>query len=258
MIKLTSVKSEKQNAPKLFIISGGPGLSSNTLRDLDILKRSFDLMYVDIQGTNGSAYIGKKSFAEIASALADVVVNESGEKFSLGHSFGGFLAAELFIREVVSGLVCISTPFTKEALSAANDNYNLNKTSALSEAEIGWSKNQDDASFSKWLSEYGELYFKTPKGKDILQNDKVSANFFKDNRSDVLDKEFMLGLLAQFGNKKVFIAGSDDKLLPVSILENDSQIGKFDFNQIEDASHFVTIDQPVMVAKIIETKLLKG
>lgn len=258
MIKLTRVQSEKQNAPKLFIIAGGPGLSSNTLRDLDLLKRSFELMYVDIQGTNGSAYTGKKSFAEISSALVDVVVNESGEKFSLGHSFGGFLAAELFIREVVSGLVCISTPFTKEALSAANENYNHNKTSALSDAEIEWSKNQDNTSFSKWLSEYGELYFNTPKGKGILQNDKVSARYFKDNRSDVLDKETILSSLAQIGSKKVFIAGTDDKLLPASILEKDSHLGKFDFNQIEDASHFVMIDQPVMVAKVIETKLLQG
>jgi hypothetical protein len=66
MIKLTRVQSEKQNAPKLFI-AGGPGLSSNTLRDLDLLKRSFELVYVDIQGTNGSAYTGKKTFLEIAS-----------------------------------------------------------------------------------------------------------------------------------------------------------------------------------------------
>ena len=68
----------------------------------------------------------------------------------------------------------------------------------------------------------------------------------------------MLSSLAQIGSKKVFIAGKDDKLLPANILEKDSQLGKFDFNQIEDASHFVTIDQPVMVAKIIETKLLQG
>ena len=86
----------------------------------------------------------------------------------------------------------------------------------------------------------------------------MSARYFKDNRSDVLDKETILSSLAQIGTNKVFIAGKDDKLLPASILEKDSQLGKFDFNQIEDASHFVTIDQPVMVAKIIETKLLQG
>lgn len=258
MIKLTRVQSEKQNAPKLFIIAGGPGLSSNTLRELDLLKRSFELVYVDIQGTNGSVYAGKKSFSEIASALTDMITKESGEKFSLGHSFGGFLAADLLIQEAVSGLVCISTPFSQASLSAANDNYNFYKTAALINAENEWSKNQDDSSFAKWLSEYGLLYFNSPKGKEILVSDKVSSSFFKDNRSDVLDKEALLLKLAQSGERKIFIAGKEDKLLPVSILEKDSMTGKFDFSQIEDASHFVTIDQPVMVAKIIESKLLKG
>lgn len=258
MIKLTRIKSETPNAPKLFAIAGGPGLSSNTLRDLDQLKRSFELVYVDIQGTNCSAYTGKKTYPEIASSLADVVSKEPGIKFALGHSFGGFLASDLMIRGLVSGLVCISTPFSGGSLAAANDNYNLHKTVALTEAENVWSKNQDDSSFSKWLSEYGLLYFKSPRGKEVLLNDKVSSSFFKDNRSDVLDKESMLSSLSLIGRTKLFISGKEDKLLPVSVLENDSQIGKFDFHQIENASHFVTIDQPLMVAKIIETNLLKG
>ena len=258
MIKLTRIQSETQNAPKLFVIAGGPGLSSNTLRDLDLLKRSFELVYVDIQGTNGSAYTGKKTYLDIASSLADVVSKESGTKFALGHSFGGFLASELLIRGLVSGLVCISTPFARGSLAAANDNYNLHKTVALTEAENEWSKNQDDSSFAKWLSEYGLLYFKSLRGREILLNDKVSSSFFKDNRSDVLDKEAILSSLSLIRSTKLFISGKEDKLLPVSVLENDSQVGKFDFHQIENASHFVTIDQPLMVAKIIETKLLKG
>jgi len=258
MIKLTRIQSETQNAPRLFAIAGGPGLSSNTLRDLDLLKRSFELVYVDIQGTNGSAYTGKKTYLDIASSLADVVSKESGIKFALGHSFGGFLASELLIRGLVSGLVCISTPFTRGSLAAANDNYNLYKTVALTEAENEWSKNQDDSSFAKWLSEYGLLYFKSLRGREIILNDKVSSSFFKDNRSDVLDKEAMLSSLSRISGTKIFISGKEDKLLPVSVLENDSQFGKFDFHQIENASHFVTIDQPLMVAKIIETKLLKG
>ncbi len=257
MIKLTRIQSETQNAPKLFAIAGGPGLSSNTLRDLDLLKRSFELVYVDIQGTNGSAYTGKKTYLDIASSLADVVSKESGIKFALGHSFGGFLASELLIRGLVSGLVCISTPFTRGSLAAANDNYNLYKTVALTEAENEWSKNQDDSSFAKWLSEYGLLYFKSLRGREIILKDKVSSSFFKDNRSDVLDKEAMLSSLSLIGSTKLFISGKEDKLLPVSVLENDSQVGKFDFHQIENASHFVTIDQPLMVAKIIETKLLQ-
>jgi len=256
MIQLTKLKSEIENAPKLIIIPGGPGLSSLTLRDLDLLKRSFELMYVDIQGTNGSVYTGKKSFNEIASALAEIILKESGTKFAIGHSFGGFLAAELLIRESVSGLVCISTPFTKAALASANENYNFHKTPALIEAESSWSEKQDDSSFAKWLSEYGALYFKSPKGKDIILNDKVSANFFKDNRSDVNDVESTLAALQRIDRRKIFLAGKDDKLLPVDILRNDSLLGKFDFSEVEDASHFVTIDQPEKVAELIEFKLL--
>lgn len=256
MIQLTKMKSEIENAPKLIIISGGPGLSSLTLRDLDLLKRSFELVYVDIQGTNGSAYTGKKSFNEIASALAEIISKESGTKFALGHSFGGFLAAELLIRESVSGLVCISTPFTKAALNSANENYNFHKTTALIEAELDWAKEQDESSFAKWISEYGDLYFKSPRGKEIILNDKVSANFFKDNRSDVLGKESILEGLKQIEQEKIFIAGKDDKLLPADVLRNDSLLGGFYFSEIEDASHFVTVDQPEKVARLIEFKLL--
>jgi pimeloyl-ACP methyl ester carboxylesterase len=258
MIKLTRVHSEKDNAPKLFVIPGGPGLSSNTLRDLDLLKRSFELVYIDIQGTNGSAYTGKKTFSEIGSSLAEIVSNESGQKFSLGHSFGGFWASDLLIRGLVSGLVCISTPFTRGSLSAVNDNYNLLKTAALTQAENEWSKNQDDSSFAKWLSEFGLLYFKSPKGKEIILNDKVSSKFFKDNRSDAMDMEPMLSSLSRIEGTKIFISGKEDRLLPVDLLQNDARIGNFDFYQIEEASHFVTIDQPVMASKIIETKLMKG
>lgn len=108
------------DAPKIFIIPGGPGLSSPTLRDLDLLKRNFELVYVDMQGTNGSDYQDRRSFAELSFSLTEVVQNESGLKYALGHSFGGFFASELFLREVVSGLVCLSTPFSQVSLLSAN------------------------------------------------------------------------------------------------------------------------------------------
>lgn len=258
MIQLTRINSQNKNAPKLIIISGGPGLSSHTLRDLDILRRSFELIYVDIQGTNESSYVGRKSFTEIASELAQHISKEPGTKFSIGHSYGGFLAAELFIREAVSGLVCISTPFSRATLSSAKENFNTHKASALIEAEADWSKKQSDFAFAKWLSEYGDLYFKSPRGRQILLNDKVSANFFRDNRSDAIDRESMLESLSLINQKKIFIAGKDDKILPPSVLRNDSAIGKFDFIEVDDASHFVFIDQPEKVAKIIEFKLLQS
>ncbi len=258
MIKLARVNSTTSNAPKIFIIAGGPGLSSLTLRDLDLLKRSFELIYLDMQGTNGSEYAGKKSFQELAEAVAEVVRSESGQKFLLGHSYGGLLAAAAFKNSNASGLVCIATPFSKASLDVAGVSYNDNKTGTLEGSRIYWEKMQDDNSFKIWLSDYGDIWFKNPKGKNLILQDLVSSQFFKDNRSDISNHGYVIGDIAAINAKKVFIAGKEDKLLPSKVLKNDAQIGKFEFFEIENSSHFVTLDQPDKVARLIEEKLLRS
>ncbi|MGE3610289.1 MAG: alpha/beta fold hydrolase [Bacteriovoracaceae bacterium] len=257
MIKLTRIASDVENAPKIFIVSGGPGLSSQTMRDLDILKRSFELIYLDFQGTNDSEYLGKKSFDELSQSISQVVKNESGRKYILGHSFGGIFAADVMLRETLDGLICIAAPFTERVLLAANDNYASYMTPELSKAEQLWSQEQDDKSMAKWLSEYGVLYFTNPKGKELLLQDKASASFFKDNRADAANKEDLLKSLSDVNKTKIFICGKEDKLLPSEILIKDAELGNFDVFEIEEASHFVTFDRPELVASLIENKLLR-
>lgn len=256
MIKLTSVLSAKANVPTIFLIPGGPGLSSLTLRSLDILSRSFNLLYVDFHGTNGIPYTGKKTFEELSSELNKKIQNVTGAKFVLGHSYGGFFAGKAFVEGVVDGVVCVATPFSGNTLSMASENYRVHMTDSLAKAESQWNENQDDKSFAEWLSEYGSLYFKNPEGKSLLLNDKVSAQLFKDNRSEAQFIESLLALLANSNGKKIFISGGDDKLLMSENLKKDSDLGKFDFNEVENASHFVTFDQPELVASLIEEKLL--
>lgn len=256
MIKLTKISSSKTSVPTLFLIPGGPGLSSLTLRSLDILNRSFNLAYVDFHGTNGNPYTGKKTFDELATELDQEIQNTSGLKFVLGHSYGGFFAAKSFLAGMADALICVATPFSRNTLSNAGSNYRTHMTEALSEAETQWNKNQDDKSFAKWVSEYGDLYFRNPEGKALLLNDKVSAQFFLDNRSDALSLEFLLASLAQKNGKKIFISASDDKLLLSENLKQDAGLGNFEFYEIQDASHFVTFDQPERVASLIEEKLL--
>jgi pimeloyl-ACP methyl ester carboxylesterase len=258
MIKLTRVASEIANAPKIFILSGGPGISSLTLRDLDLLKRSFELIYLDMQGTNDSLYEGKKTFSELCTLASDIISNETGEKYILGHSYGGFLAAGIFQKDTfANGLICIATPFSKESLATANDTYSSSKTLELSDAENAWAEKQDDSSFAKWLSEYGALYFKNHKAKELLLNDKVSAQFFKDNRSDISNDSSVLEHISKIKLPKIFITGKEDKLLPSEVLKNDALAGGFDFFEVEDASHFVTVDNPEKVAGLIERHLLR-
>ena len=52
--------------------------------------------------------------------------------------------------------------------------------------------------------------------------------------------------------KKLFIAGQCDKMLPEEFLKRDAVNGGFNFISIKNASHFVTFDQPELVARSIE------
>lgn len=252
MIKLTKVLSENKDAPTLVMIPGGPGLSSLTLRSMDILKRSFNLLYVDFPGTNDNPYIEDRTFDELSNALETELQKISGSKFVLGHSYGGFFASDLSLKLKLDGIICVATPFSEKSLTAASDNYTANCPQSLSDAETQWEQLQDDKSLSKWFSEYGELYFVKPEGKYLLLNDKVSARYFLANRSDAGQKESMLPLLKQNGTKKLFISGKQDVMLPEAILQKDAASGGFKYVTVNNASHFVTFDQPESVAGLIE------
>jgi pimeloyl-ACP methyl ester carboxylesterase len=256
MVQITKIGSTTAHAPHLILIPGGPGLSSHTLRSLDILARSFNLHYVDFPGTNGNPYLGDKGFNELTSELIKKISEIDGKKFVLGHSYGGFFAAEVLLKEKCDGIICISTPFSEEALLSANDNYEKYATPELKKAEELWGKKQDDLNFAKWLSEYGELYFANPEGKELILNDRVSANFFNSNREEINNFELMLSKLSLISKMKLFIIGEEDKLLNAKFLEQDAKWGKFDFKSIENASHFVMFDQPDMVATYIEERIL--
>ena len=99
MIQFTKLQSQKLNSPNLILVPGGPGLSSLTLRSLDILTRSFNLYYVDFPGTNGNPYLGDKKFNELSEELANQISKIDGFKFVLGHSYGGFFAADILIKK---------------------------------------------------------------------------------------------------------------------------------------------------------------
>ena len=252
MIKLTRVSSDKKDAPVLVLIPGGPGLSSLTLRSMDILKRTFELVYVDFPGTNGNPYGGDKNFDELSSVLEAEILKIDGAKFVLGHSYGGFFAAELSLRMKLDGIICVATPFSEKSLSAAEENYSAKKSHKLCAAEEKWERLQDDESLAKWFSEYGGLYFVDSSGRELLLNDKVSASFFLANGSDAIQMENMLSQLKQDGSKKLFVAGKRDEMLPEEILKEDADRGGFKFISVNSASHFVTFDQPESVAGLIE------
>lgn len=259
MIRLTTLETKSNTEISLFIIAGGPGLSSQTLRSLDLLKDSCRLVYLDFGGTGESVYSGKQSYDEIISHFVKTIErNKSKKNYILGHSFGGILASSVFIHSKIDGLVCLSVPFTKSSLSNANENYMKFMTPELKIAESEWVKNQDDISFASWLSEYGQMYFCNPEGKLLIAKDKVSSKYFKDNRSDAANKEYLLNQLRETNRKKIFVCGKEDKLISSDFYKKDAEQGGFDFHEIDEASHFVSFDQPEKVKLIIEQSLINN
>jgi pimeloyl-ACP methyl ester carboxylesterase len=255
MIKLTSVSSKVKTDNHLILIPGGPGLSSCTIRDFDILKNRFHLHYVDFPGTNGNPYLGKNSFDELSDMLLDEVKEIDGNLYFLGHSYGGLFAVDMAIQTACSGIICVATPFSKRSFDGASRNYNNNKTEALEERKKRWNESPNDQTFREWLEIYDGLYFaphSIEKGRQLMKNDAVSAQFFLDNRSDGNGKESLLTAIAKWKGKKLFIAGENDGLLSVHDLRQDAAQGRFEFISIKNANHFVMVDQAEVTATLIE------
>lgn len=258
MIKLTNVPSTNQTDENLILIPGGPGLSSQTLKHLEILKDSFNLYFVDFPGTNGNPYQGKKSFDDLSDMLIDSLKEITGKIFVLGHSYGGFFAADYAIQNDCNGIICLGTPFSKKSLSGASANYESKKTTQMIEASLEWQKSPSDKTFKNWLASYGELYFSSQNieaGRELILSDLVSAQFFIDNRTDSSQLESLLSALNLFKGKKLFMASENDGLLNREDLIEDARKGKFDFVVAENTNHFMMLDQPEIVAGLIKNYL---
>jgi pimeloyl-ACP methyl ester carboxylesterase len=238
------------------LIPGGPGLSSLTLRSLDLLNRSFELYFVDFPGTNGVPYDRDRSFDELCAELSSEIEKIGKPVTALGHSFGGFYAADLALRSpMVIGLVCVSVPFSMRALKTASKRFEASASPALIAAGDRYEANPSDATFADWLSHYGEFYFAPDTraaGCELLLRDPVSSRFFKNNRKDAIQMEPMLERLAQWRGKKLFIAGTQDALILSSIQKEEASVACAQFVEIPEANHFVTFDHPEALAQTVE------
>lgn len=255
MIKFTEIKCSKSNVPNLVLIPGGPGLSSLSIRGFDLLSKSFNLFYVDFPGTNGNPYDKDRSFEELSELLLNKVKSITGETYLIGHSFGGFFAADVSLWHDVAGIICVATPFSSASLSGANANYKSKMTPSLKMAEEEFERSSTDKTFANWLAEYGELYFaphSQESGRMLMANDPCSVKSFLHNTNDSKNMELLLGKISELGIKKLFIAASEDGLINKSDLKNDATRGLFEFLEINNANHFVMLDQAEIVASVIE------
>lgn len=260
MIKLTSI-IKASNSASLILIPGGPGLSSLTIRAFDELQNHINLYYVDFPGTNNNPYLGKKSFRDLCLLLKEAIQTIPGDKMVLGHSFGGIFASALSIDLSLTGLICLGTPLSNQSINAANENYGLNTSTELKEAEAIWISSPSDQTFKNWLSNYNNLYFNSKfveRGKNLLLGDPSSSQFFLDNSDDIYQTDLILGKLQHISCPKLYIAGENDGLLPANYLAKDAELGGFEYIEISNANHFMMIDSQAETNKQIQLFIKKN
>lgn len=238
----------------ILLFAGGPGLSANSLKDLRSLNEKFDLVLVDLPDCGKAKNSKILDYDSTISEISEFVETKKSVHL-LGHSFGGYIATEVALKipHKIESVICIGVPFSNKSLEKAGENYERYKTPELVKATEQWSAQNDDQSFSQWLSAYEVLYFckESAKGKKLLQDDVSSAKLFTKWRSSALDKEGLLTKMKAQSFRKLFIAGREDKMLDYEILKSDAVRGGFDFSGIEDASHFSFVDQPQRVSEEI-------
>lgn len=256
MIKVTSIESISISEIHIFAIPGGPGLSSLTIRSLSNLAEKANIHFIDLPGTNDNPYGGKKTFFQLTEAIAEVVKNQNGKKYLLGHSYGGVLAAAAALKSDVEGLICLGTPFTMESLTEAGVNYSKCQSPALLKAIQLWTDKPSNKTFAEWLSNYQALYFMPEtfeKGRKLLLEDKVSFQFYLDNSSDIISNPQIYERIAEWPMKKLSIIGANEGLIPVECLKKEAFKARFNLIEVPHANHFLMLDQPLKTKEAIES-----
>lgn len=246
--------------PLVCFIPGGPGLSSSSLRSMDVLSRTFDLVYIDPPGTGGSA-ADSPTFNGVWVSVRDSLKAFGRPLILCGHSFGGIYSVVLANDSQLNvvGLTIIATPLSIAAYKTATDGYNRGRSEALKAAEERYDREQTDENYAELLAAYGPMYFSAQnvaKGSEILRADKVSAKSFENilpalsRNSENID---FVGLLKKVVFPKLFIAGAEEVIFTPAALASDAMGADCRFEVIQQASHFVTFDQPEAVAGLIES-----
>lgn len=256
MIRLTRIpaeRSQQKDAP-IVLIPGGPGLSSRTLAPLVALNRQRDLYFVDLPGANGVPFQDDVTFDGVCDEITAEMSALSGPVFLLGHSFGGFFAAEVALRvPSVSGLICLSVPFTKVTLANSAENYSKGMSVALKDAADAWSKSPNMSTFNRWMAACGPIYFSDGNGgAALLGTDLSSFEVYRALRKDADAMEPLLDRLAEWKGLKLFFAGEEDPLFLRSHLESEARRARAHFHALPGAKHFLHFDQPETVVRLID------
>ncbi len=174
------VGKRPQSADPVFVfLPGGPGLSSQTMRSLEELKRSADLVFVDPPGTGGhgpadfTQFRSRDAFWEVLRSIEVELAKLNRPLILVGHSFGGFYAGSIALRDSLNGLDIRGVVFIATALRKNTFNTIMPERirlyekaqsgqhgfSPLAHARMHYMNEPSAANYAEWVANYGLLIF---------------------------------------------------------------------------------------------------
>jgi pimeloyl-ACP methyl ester carboxylesterase len=95
------------------------------------------------------------------------------------------------------------------------------------------------------------------EGARLLAAERPSARLYLDVSAELVGGKIPSAVpaLAALKIPKVVIAGAEDGMVPAAILEADAAATGASFHRIDHASHFVHVDRPRDVARLLEALL---
>lgn len=255
---MATIKLIKQsnNTKNIVFVPGGPGLGPISFIPVTEFINGVNIYHYYPSGTdeqeNGNQDF---SYATQLKELKDEI-KKIENPIIIGHSFGGVIATNLVIQSpsMVHSLICIAAPFSPKVFEAASDIYSKFQNQESNLLNERFKNDPTNENYKDWFSFYGDLYFtkaNVDSGKKMIREDSVCAKSYLAARSESATKESLLVEIRKVQKNKLFILGSEDKLLPSAILIKDAEAGNFKTNTIENAGHFVHFDQPQKVADVI-------
>ncbi len=252
-IKLIKQSNSTKN---IVFVPGGPGLGPISFIPVTEFINGVNIYHYYPSGTDEQEN-GDQDFS-YATQLRELKaeIEKIKNPIIIGHSFGGVIATNLVIQSpsMVHSLICIAAPFSSKVFEAASDIFTKFQNQESNLVNERFKNDPTNKNYKDWFSFYGDLYFTKTNvdfGKKMILEDLACANSYLAARSESATKESLLAEIKKVQKNKLFILGSEDKLLPSAILMKEAEAGNFKTNTIKDAGHFVHFDQPQNVADVI-------
>jgi pimeloyl-ACP methyl ester carboxylesterase len=242
----------------IVFIPGGPGLGSVSFDPLEGLKDKFGLYFFDPMGTKTPLQ---------TTPTYDALLNELKESIAgieniilCGHSFGGIQAIDIASTDFpnIKGVIAIGSPVSANAFEIVGENFDVE----LNEEQVRLAdlleNSPTDEIYKEWMIAYKDFYF-NPKTSDIgveaIKKDSLCVTSYREAIMESTTKEDKLRALKGKDLLKLYISGSEEKVLPPDSAKHEAELGDFKLEIIKNGGHFVHYECPKETMNIIRNYL---